>query len=138
MEVLIQRHPPIGDALPGDCLVNGQPFSCSLERLSLAIAAGRYPLTLTVSERASMGELWSPDAKHRLPLIGAVPGRSGLRVHGANFYYELLGCIALGRRLVGSQLVNSHAAVEPFIHLLDEAVGDSWITLLDAGAPLKT
>lgn len=136
MELQLQRHRPIGDALPGDVSIDGTPFSCTLERTSLAIAAGRYRVLFTVSARAARQELWSPDAQHRLPLIDGVPGRSGLRIHAANFAYELLGCIALGRRLVGPQLLNSRAAVEPFVNLIAEtdAKGESiWIAIEDAG-----
>ena len=32
--------------------------------------------------------------------IQNVPGRSGIRFHSANYYYQLNGCIALGDRLL--------------------------------------
>lgn len=136
MELQLQRHAPIGEALPGDFFVDGARFSFSLERTSLKIAAGRYPVLFTVSDRAKSGELWSPDAQHRLPLIDQVVGRSGLRIHAANFSYELVGCIALGGKLDVDRLIDSRVgAVIPFIARFAAATGTSWIIIIDAGAP---
>lgn len=123
-----------GDALPGDFSINGKQFSFALERASKAIPAGRYRVLFTVSDRASIGQLWSPDPEHRLPLVDGVPGRSGIRIHAANEYDELEGCVALGRRRAGPMLVNSRAAVTPFVDLVRETIDteEIWLTVLDA------
>lgn len=142
MELLLQRKAADGEALPGDFFVNGKLYAFSLERTSKAIAPGRYRVLFTVSDRARRKELWSPDAKCRLPLIDGVPGRSGLRFHAGNFFEELEGCIALGRRRAGAQLMQSRAVIEPFVDLVAkaaEALEEIWITIEPVGAqtPLK-
>jgi hypothetical protein len=39
---------------------------------------------------------WSPRFKQDLYILESVPNRSGIRIHVANFYTQLNGCIALG------------------------------------------
>jgi Steigviridae/Suoliviridae L,D-carboxypeptidase/transpeptidase len=51
---------------------------------STAIPPGRYPVELTVSQRAAEGSLWSPRADHKLPLLIGVPGFEGVRIHAGN------------------------------------------------------
>lgn len=61
------------------------------------IPAGVYPCVWT----------WSPAFKRMMYLVDRVPGRSGIRIHAANFMGDkskgyrshLNGCIALGLRL---------------------------------------
>lgn len=133
MELLLQRQAAIGDAIPGKLAVDGVFVNDALERTSKAIPAGRYRLLFTVSARATGGDLWSPDAQHRLPLIDGVPGRSGIRIHAANFDYQLEGCVAVGKRN-GPELVNSRAALMPLVEKVAaaDAAGDAmWITVLD-------
>jgi hypothetical protein len=134
MELLLRRRPAIGGALTGDFSIDGKLFAFSLERSSRAIRPGRYRVDFTVSDRASRGELWTPDHEHRLPLI-VVPGRSGIRIHAANEYEELLGCVALGKRLSGAELLYSRAAVAPFIDRLEAAIAagqETWIEIQNA------
>lgn len=50
------------------------------------IPAGTYDVAMT----------YSPRFKTDLYLVGSVHGRSGIRLHVANYPHELLGCIALG------------------------------------------
>lgn len=137
MDLLLRRKQADGDALPGDFSVNGKLYAFSLERTSKAIAPGRYRVLFTVSARASRHELWSPDGRHRLPLIAEVPGRDGIRIHAANEYEELEGCVALGKRRAGPRLVYSRAAVEPFVALVaaaDAAKEPIWIVVQDAAS----
>lgn len=71
---------------------------CSLERTSRLITPGTYRLVWSRSPRFSRAataragkptDVWTPE-------ILGVPGRSGLRIHVANFAYQLEGCIAPG------------------------------------------
>ena len=41
----------------------------------------------------------SPRFRRPLYLVGPVPGRSGIRIHPANFPRQLNGCLALGERM---------------------------------------
>lgn len=53
-----------------------------------------------------------------------VPGRSGIRIHSANYYNQLLGCIALGNALkdlnadTNLDLVHSGATVKAFENVM--------------------
>ena len=60
------------------------------------IPAGTYELKVT----------WSPAFKRWLPLLMAVPGRSGIRIHAGNIPYDTKGCILVGWRY-GSELMRS-------------------------------
>lgn len=106
----VQRSPAVGTGVPG-VLTLGDGWQCyTLERLSTLIPVGVYPVTLTVSSRATQGLLWSPDPSFRLPLI-TVPGRSGIRIHAANTPEQLEGCIAVGQMHVDDRLWQSRAAL---------------------------
>jgi len=70
------------------------------------IPAGTYNVRATQSAR--FGRL--------MYLVEAVPKRTGIRIHPANFPNELLGCIALGTSIgrtaaKGKMLLNSRAGV---------------------------
>ncbi len=60
------------------------------------IPAGTYELKVT----------WSPAFKRWLPLLMAVPGRSGIRIHAGNTPHDTKGCILVGWRY-GSELLRS-------------------------------
>jgi len=68
-------------------------FACStIERADKLISPGTYPLALTVSPKFS--RLSGKPVK--TPEIMGVTGRSGLRIHVANYTRQLEGCIAPG------------------------------------------
>jgi len=77
---------------------NGMPVFASmvLERGDLDnrrnvsnIPAGIYPLRLT----------YSPKFRRKMWLVDDVPNRSGIRIHPANYWNQLNGCIAPGLKL---------------------------------------
>ena len=53
------------------------------------IPAGIYPLRFT----------YSPKFKRKVWLVDEVPNRSGIRIHPANYWDDLKGCLAPGLRL---------------------------------------
>lgn len=106
------------DALTGQ-LRAGDLVLATLERSSLRVPPGVYPLALTVSGRAQAGTLWSPRGDKRLWLIDKVPGRSGIRIHAANWARQLEGCVAVGTR-AGSALEASRDALARLMNLLGE------------------
>ena len=67
---------------------------------------------------------YSPRFKRKLYLLRDVPGRSGIRIHAANWSYELMGCIALGMQIgvlegeVG--LLRSAPAIEKLVRFMNE------------------
>jgi len=74
------------------------------------IPAGTYPLRLT----------YSPKFKRRVWLVDEVPGRSGIRIHPANYWDDINGCIAPGMKLKDINrdglidVTNSRYATEQF------------------------
>lgn len=80
------RNRPQANALCGELIVDNHYFCDTLERADVAIPAGFYPVTLTMSPR--FGEV--------LPLIGNVVGRTGIRVHAGNTIRDTAGCILVG------------------------------------------
>ena len=86
MLLKIIRKKPQGNAICGELLIDNRWFCSSLERTDVAIPAGFYPVTLTMSPR--FGEV--------LPLIGNVVGRTGIRIHAGNYPRDTAGCILVG------------------------------------------
>ena len=86
MLLKIIRKKPQGNAICGELLIDNRWFCSTLGRTDVAIPAGFYPVTLTMSPR--FGEV--------LPLIGNVVGRTGIRIHAGNYPRDTAGCILAG------------------------------------------
>ncbi len=131
-EWTLTRGVPDGQAIFGTFDMGGG-FPChSLERLAVAIPAGRYRLDLTVSSRASFGQLWSPYPDHRLPLLCDVPGRSGIRIHAGNVAADSEGCVLVGGEVIGASLNHSRPALTRIVNDLHDALSDGdevWLTV---------
>ena len=71
-----------GKAVHGIMRVNGRDIA-TLENADYIIPDGTYPVSVT----------FSPRFKRMLPLIGNVPGRSGIRIHRGTKAEHSKGCI---------------------------------------------
>lgn len=71
-----------GKAVRGKMRVNGRDIA-TLENADYIIPVGTYPVSVT----------FSPRFKRMLPLIGNVPGRSGIRFHRGTKPEHSKGCI---------------------------------------------
>ena len=71
-----------GKAVRGIMRAEGQEIA-TLENADYIIPAGTYPVSVT----------FSPRFKRMLPLIGSVPGRSGIRFHRGTRPEHSKGCI---------------------------------------------
>ena len=71
-----------GKAVRGTMRVNGRDIA-TLENADYIIPVGTYTVSVT----------FSPRFKRMLPLIGSVPGRSGIRIHGGTKPEHSKGCI---------------------------------------------
>ena len=71
------------------------------------IPAGTYELKVT----------WSPAFKRWLPLLMAVPGRSGIRSHAGNTPHDTKGCILVGMRY-GNELLCSQRTLTELLYQL--------------------
>ena len=84
--ITIQRQPPKDNAVPGIMrfAIGGTELSYpSLENADFIIPAGKYPVSLT----------WSNRFKKMLPLIENVPDREGIRIHMGTIPEHTTGCI---------------------------------------------
>jgi hypothetical protein len=121
MDLRLIREPSIRGATFGVLFKDGHFFSFTLEDQvrevpgrrvdewkvpgQTAIPAGRYRVTMTPSLRFG----------RPLPLLSAVPGFAGVRIHPLNTIEETEGCIGVGlarddarRRLVQSRVACDH------------------------------
>ena len=87
-----------------------------------AIPAGIYPLYLTRSPR--FGRV--------LPLLGSVPGFSGIRIHRGNSVDDTRGCILPGRYVGGGRLSDSAVAEAHVMSALQGSGGDDFIEVVNA------
>jgi len=77
-----------GKAVRGIMRVNGRDIA-TLENADYIIPDGTYPVSVT----------FSPRFKRILPLIGNVPGRSGIRIHRGTKPEHSKGCILVSAAL---------------------------------------
>ena len=78
----LKRVSRAGKAVRGKMRVNGRDIA-TLENADYIIPVGTYPVSVT----------FSPRFKRMLPLIGNVPGRSGIRIHRGTKPEHSKGCI---------------------------------------------
>ena len=103
MNLTLQRIEKRGNTVTGSLTVSNGGFrirfACStMERADKLIAAGTYPLKWTRSPKFSRAATIKKGFPMDIytPEILGVPGRSGLRIHVANFTRQLEGCVAPG------------------------------------------
>ena len=80
--IQMRRISQNGKAIYGSMRVNGRDIA-TLENADYIIPDGTYPVSVT----------FSPRFKRMLPLIGNVPGRSGIRIHRGTKPEHSKGCI---------------------------------------------
>ena len=96
-----------GKAVRGSMRVNGRDIA-TLENADYIIPVGTYPVLVT----------FSPRFKRMLPLIGNVPGRSGIRFHRGTRPEHSKGCV----------LVNA---------ALEQELTAKWLALQASNEPIK-
>lgn len=102
------RRETLEPCCAGRMYVDGEYFGFTLERPWLdnqpnvsAIPAGEYGVTVD----------WSPRFRKNMIHILSVPGRFGIRIHGANSWKELNGCIAVSRNKSSVEYIYNSLAV---------------------------
>ena len=94
-----------GKAVHGIMRVNGRDIA-TLENADYIIPVGTYPVSVT----------FSPRFKRMLPLIGNVPGRSGIRFHRGARPEHSKGCIlvsAVNEQQITAKWLALQASNEP-------------------------
>ena len=101
----LKRVSQEGKAVRGSMRVNGRDIA-TLENADYIIPVGTYPVSVT----------FSPRFKRMLPLIGNVPGRSGIRFHRGTKPEHSKGCIlvsAVMEQELTAKWLALHASNEP-------------------------
>lgn len=87
-----------------------------------SIPAGTYPVQLTMS----------PHLQYVTPELYAVPGRTAIRIHIANFPRELEGCTAVGLGQTTDTVLQSKLAFDALMEVLKSATDPITATYIDA------
>ncbi len=134
MELDLYRGPSAHGCTIGRLAVNGHFCCWTLEdevrdgpkvQGQTAIPPGRYPVTITRSQR--FGVL--------LPLIQDVPGFEGVRLHAGNTAADTSGCVLVGMARTPFSIMSSRVALERIQPLIADALcrGERvWITIHEA------
>ena len=119
MHLRVIREPSTAAATLGILLIDGV-FACwTLEDVvrpvkifgETAIPAGRYDVRLSLSQRF----------QKVLPELLAVPGYSGIRVHGGNGALDTQGCVLVGRKRMTNGVLESKLALMEVMEYLRRA-----------------
>jgi len=133
MEMRLEREPSTDGATIGRLFVNGALRAFTLEDVvrdgpkvihETAIPAGRYRVTITMSQR--FGRM--------LPLVNDVPGFTGIRFHSGNFAGDTSGCILVGMNRGRASLLSSRVAMDWLQPQIAAALarGDEvWLTVVN-------
>ena len=82
--------------------VDGVPVAAWKVKGATAIAAGTYPLVLSVSQRF----------QRVLPEVQSVPGFAGIRIHSGNTVHDTEGCLLVGLSRTALTVLESRRALE--------------------------
>ena len=123
LNLILRRRPQKDGGVIGELYNFAGAFICfMLENDEKKIESGRYKVTITQSKRFS----------RPLPLINDVKGRSGIRIHPANYPHQLEGCLAPGLviALGDAGVLESRTAFKKVYDLIDDALfkgDDVWL-----------
>lgn len=142
MNLILKRRPSgmtatIGDLFEEDvqeCFsledvvreVQGKPVSEWKIAGETAIPSGRYKISITHSNHF----------KRDLPLLNAVPGFLGVRIHPGNTDADTEGCIVVGTSVGDESILESRKAFEDLFEKIRDAIDmgeEVWITIVNAG-----
>ena len=110
----------------GELQIEGQHFCYTLERPWLdnqpdtsCIPTGTYQVILSYSTRFARD----------MPRLIGVPGRTGILIHVLNEVTETEGCIGVGDKILGEDLLNSRAAFDRFLTWFDSVGSEALVTI---------
>lgn len=122
MILSLKRNSPQGQCVFGNLYVDGS-FQCyTLERLEVWIPCGTYPIEMTQSLGLTCDCDINHSLSHLLPLLDNVPHRTNIRIHSGNWPRDTEGCILVGQTLGDSMILQSRAALDPLVTLIQSAL----------------
>lgn len=143
MNLLLQRSKSANGHTQGDLLIDGvhECFTCEdvirevpgspVDQWKVhgqtAIPQGRYKVIITMSNRF----------QRELPLLCAVPGFGGIRIHAGNTAADTEGCILPGSIVTATGVGQSRIAFDALFAKLQAALqgdGEVWIDIRNAVA----
>lgn len=140
MIMVLQRDDLTEARTLGSLVVMGRDFSCHTledrvrprgsEKVfgQTAIPAGLYRVVVS----------WSKKFGRPMPLVEAVPGFTGIRIHILNRANETEGCIGVGLLRGVNEIYQSKAAFDKLFPLIlegEKEEGGCWIDVRDRVAP---
>lgn len=112
MHLNLRRTSKTAEAILGVLEVDGS-FECyALENAALSIPCGTFDIELYDSPKHG------PDT----PQLKDVPNRENIQIHVANFWHELLGCIAPGTSHGVDYVEHSKSACESLLPKIRDAI----------------
>jgi hypothetical protein len=116
----------------GEMLIEGEHFCWTLEdpwknnepNVS-CIPTGTYSIISTLSVRFS----------REMPRLIGVPGRTGILVHPGNTDRDTEGCILVGEKRLGVDLLNSRHAFNRFVVWLSSVGNEARVTVRNRATP---
>lgn len=134
MNLRVIREPSIGGATLGSLYIDGvwqcwtledalrempgQPVETWKVARETAIPAGRYQVAITPSQRFN----------RPLPLLLAVPGFAGVRIHPGNTIHDTEGCLLVGKDRSNGRVLGSRVAFEALFARL-AVTRDIWLRI---------
>jgi len=110
----------------GELLIEGEHFCFTLEDPWLGnepfkscIPTGTYGVIYTISTRFA----------REMPRIIGVPGRLGVLLHPGNTDADTEGCVLLGDKQLGQDLLNSRAAFDRFVGWFESVGYEAQVTI---------
>lgn len=129
MQLTVQRTNYDDQCTQGELSIDGVFFCYTLEPRKdqsrgkpYAVPAGTYPITLGDSEHFSM----------TVPMVGDVPGFTGVEIHPGNFPSDTHGCCLVGETSGTDFVGQSRAAFETLMRRLAGS-GDTQHTITYIG-----
>ena len=116
MLIIVQRQKKTNDGILGKLDLPTTPLSCyTIENLEHAIPAGSYKVVIDFSPRL---QIMTP---HIIVPSRDIPARgdAGIRIHPANFPYQLEGCIAVGDKLENDAVDDSKKTFQELMYYID-------------------
>lgn len=128
MEIMVQRRLLNADDTIGDMSIAGA-FQCYTLEPTMREVAGRPVAIWKIGDKTAIpvgryrvSLTYSPRFQRTMPLLIAVPGFDGVRIHWGNFPQDTDGCILTGQQQGTDEVLASKLAFEALYPKIQSAV----------------